>query len=217
MRRNPQWMQPRGANRVGNPHTCLFLSGERTNECKLLWQHAGATDERQLIQVTGRQGPRPRYELQSCTGDSGVAMLSVAEHEQLNLVLGRVTELILDQQERGIAPVIVLWDTHGKHRSVALANLISVVLRVHGWTTWCEHHAVAYTSCDTCGCGKFARGGWCQEVLNRCREVERHGALWDPMETAKWFHLEQMDKRGRALDLVAAKLAAHFRAAGLMW
>ena len=140
---------------------------------------------------------RPRVpELCKCCGTCGYVAEAVAWRPRFEAILRAAIEALgREMRERPYAD-LVLYDRHGKHRSVALAELLGMHLWAHGVEYDIMHCArvMNVRGPHSCQCGRGERGmGSCPAIKHEL--IHRHGlAARTADERCQWLAGRQLDK-----------------------
>ncbi len=217
------WVQPRGVGCRGARQRVCIITGENTTEGRfLITQLEAGPDHLHYVDCSmlGAQPPNPIE--RACPGDGhGYSMWTVASHVSLELVLARFLDEFVEAdrgcQHPGDFPKVVVVDTHGKHRSPALAALLATVLEARGWAVRVRHTATNYkAAARRCQCATAPEGGYCGLVEDTRRRQQ--GGRVSPRQTyAREIHVAQRDMRQRALRRFAERAEPLFRERGLPW
>ncbi len=165
-----------------------------------------------ILQCTALRGEAPDALQGGCNGQCGSVQLTVAEHPELPDILHTLAEML--HQCKAKKFVAGLQCTHGKHSSVALADLV-------GWSLWVlgidqvtsRHTGDAFDRSLTtsrCECWDWGRKGWCPEVGRRA--WLQHPGHW--REVALSIAEVQSDDLIRARTIFLPKLQRALEAAG---
>ena len=102
------------------------------------------------------------WEIAGCTGHSGFVQNMCAEHAKLDKVLRDFLAAMAAQMKQGRPHLnLACVCKHGKHRSVAMAELLAYGLRSRGWHVQVCHTSASCTR-SPCTCRDYLRsGGYC--------------------------------------------------------
>ncbi len=148
--------------------------------------------------------------LRGCTGESGSVQYGCVCHAAMEGILRSIAEILISRNVAASmhCKKLGLYCNHGKHRSVAVAELTCWALWVCGTDRVNLIHS-GQVKKSMCQCDEYRRRGSCPEVLYRCGHG--HNRKQEALELAEL----QEDDRIRARIMFLGQFVEAFKAQGV--
>ena len=168
----------------------------------------GLLPREQWIDCVPLRGKPEYYEyFRECCGQCGVTAMAAAKHPRLPTILFQVADVLRSQAGSGRRVYLGLRCNHGKHRSVAVGELVGRCLQTVGLQVEGYHTASEKWGC----CCNAHDQDHCPMVLQQASSMGKASLKgWTPMEWATWLHAYQKGELIDAEDMVMPVLLEIF-------